>query len=357
MKYSDAILSPFRDFKTKSSTDGNSIDVLDGIRGLAVLIVLASHTNSFGMYAQGSLGVLLFYFLSGFVLMLPFVKNPKSIRMGGKLKYFYLNRILRIVPIYVVVVAITAIYLGENFFWFTYNVTFLKGWNHFWSVAQEVRFYLLFPIVIFFLGLAKDELFRILILSVFVFLACKYMHLHKVDMMDGRFVKFYVFVFLAGCLCCQVVACNIIFSFLDNFYIEIILSVITVLIFLFMFFSSQFFFNCFWKPIFPSIPKDFAVNGWGYPKLWTVLFFIFFLQLVYYRKGLVHFILTNNLFKHLGLLSYSIYLFHMLFLLFFQKMGYNNEILFLFVFVSSYIVSIFTYTLIEKPFLSLKQNF
>ena len=56
------VLSPFSDVYSKRSSTGKSIVVLDGIRGLAVLIVLASHTNSFGMHGQGSLGVLLFFF-------------------------------------------------------------------------------------------------------------------------------------------------------------------------------------------------------------------------------------------------------------------------------------------------------
>ena len=61
------LLDPFTDINQKRSNHGDSLHTLDGLRGIAVIIVLMSHTAAFGMYGQGSLGVLLFFFLSGFV--------------------------------------------------------------------------------------------------------------------------------------------------------------------------------------------------------------------------------------------------------------------------------------------------
>lgn len=51
--------SPFIDVDGKRSSHGDSLYPLDGVRGLAVLIVVMSHTSAFGMYRQGSLGVYL----------------------------------------------------------------------------------------------------------------------------------------------------------------------------------------------------------------------------------------------------------------------------------------------------------
>src|SRR5689334_3949781 len=73
------MMSPFRDPNLKRSTHGDSLFSLDGVRGLAVLVVVLSQANMLGMGGQGSIGVLLFFVLSGFVLTLPFAIQPKRI--------------------------------------------------------------------------------------------------------------------------------------------------------------------------------------------------------------------------------------------------------------------------------------
>ncbi len=96
----DFLRAPLVDPDRKRSTHGDSLFVLDGIRGLAVLIVIASHTGAFGMGGQGSLGVLLFFFLSGFVLTLPYADEPRRLVNRAELFRFAASRVLRIVPIY-----------------------------------------------------------------------------------------------------------------------------------------------------------------------------------------------------------------------------------------------------------------
>ncbi len=145
----DFFLQPFSDINKKKSSIGKSYLELDGLRGIAVIIVLLSHTSAFGMYGQGSIGVLLFFFLSGFVLSIPFVNHPERIRTKEAIISFTVNRVLRIVPIYWVALVLIHLYVSNEFSWVLWNASFIKGWNHFWSVAEEVRFYLLFPIVIF----------------------------------------------------------------------------------------------------------------------------------------------------------------------------------------------------------------
>ena len=78
MSFFRFLISPFLNPNSKRSTHGVNYSELDGLRGLAVLVVIASHTAAFSMYVQGSLGVLMFFFLSGFVLSLPFVDKPNK---------------------------------------------------------------------------------------------------------------------------------------------------------------------------------------------------------------------------------------------------------------------------------------
>ncbi len=98
----DFLKAPLIDADRKRSTYGDRLFVLDGIRGVAVLIVIASHTSAFGMRGHGSLGVLLFFFLSGFVLTLPYADEPRRLLSGTELYRFTASRVLRIVPIYLV---------------------------------------------------------------------------------------------------------------------------------------------------------------------------------------------------------------------------------------------------------------
>jgi peptidoglycan/LPS O-acetylase OafA/YrhL len=354
-KIKEYLLSPFNDVYEKHSSTGSNIAVLDGIRGLAVLIVLTSHTHSFGMYGQGSLGVLLFFFLSGYVLSVPFTEEPRKILLLKTIRNFIINRILRIVPLYTVIVAITAILLKYDFIWYVSHISFIKGWKHFWSVAEEARFYILFPAVILLLAFLHHRFLRIIALICLVFFAYKYKGIHQIDMMDGGHIQFYFFIFLGGCLTCFLVKFPLLRRWLDNIYAQKLFSLITVLIFLFIFFSSNYMIEHLWRSIFHGLPKNFAMNGWSIANIWLLLFIIFFFSLTFYRTGVIYSLLTNYFFRHIGLLSYSIYLVHMIFLLKLAKVGFTKECLFVLVFASSYSIALLSYIVIEKPFLALKK--
>ncbi len=350
------VLSPFSDVYSKHSSTGKSIVVLDGIRGLAVLIVLASHTNSFGMYGQGSLGVLLFFFLSGYVLSVPFAENPGNILGLQTARRYSINRVLRIVPVYLVIAAGSALIMKTDLTWYLWNISFIKGWNHFWSVAEEARFYLLFPFTMALLAIFRNANLRILVLIVLIVVAYKYRGWHKIDLMDGRHVSFYFYMFLGGCLCCFLHTSSILRKWLDNQNAKRFFLIATLLVFLFIFFSSSYMIKCFWRAIFSDLPQSFAMNGWKIPEVWLLLFIIFFFSLTFYREGVVYELLTQYLFRHIGLLSYSIYLSHMVLMGKLQQVGFAREGLFLVVFFCSYLVALISYVAVEKPFLLLKKR-
>jgi len=194
--------APFSDLDSKRSTHGDSLYVLDGVRGFAALVVMLSHTAAFGMKEQGSLGVLLFFFLSGFVLTLPYAHNPRRLLDGGELYRFAASRFLRIVPIYFVAVALIAWLVGADLNWFLANVFFVKGWGHLWSVAEEARFYVLFPLVILSLALLPGWLSRVVFLVGITWFAAEYLSQYRIDMLNDRHVNFYFWMFTGGCLAC-----------------------------------------------------------------------------------------------------------------------------------------------------------
>jgi peptidoglycan/LPS O-acetylase OafA/YrhL len=150
------------------TTEREHIPALDGLRGLAILFVLLLHLFNYGflesLFSWGWMGVDLFFVLSGFLItgILIDTKHKK-----GFIKSFLLRRALRILPLYygvLIIFAFIAPHFGPTawfgqkqiFFWtHTSNFLFLnKGFfrplGHFWSLAIEEQFYLVWPFIVLF---------------------------------------------------------------------------------------------------------------------------------------------------------------------------------------------------------------
>jgi peptidoglycan/LPS O-acetylase OafA/YrhL len=148
----------------------NRIKVLDGFRGLAILLVIGYHYLDF--FSFGWTGVDLFFVLSGFLIT---GKLVESLGSAHYFRTFYIKRILRIVPLYYVMLLLFFVLipfllpsfvsvsfkelLREQIFYWTFVVNIydaIHGWPlnvtliHFWSLACEMQFYLLWPFIIYF---------------------------------------------------------------------------------------------------------------------------------------------------------------------------------------------------------------
>jgi peptidoglycan/LPS O-acetylase OafA/YrhL len=151
---------------------------LDGLRGLAILLVLLLHFTSDMTLREGSLasdvraafqvgwiGVDLFFVLSGFLITGILADNKGSDRYFSA---FYARRALRILPVYFLAVfaafhILPRFFQGfdtgglrtETAFWlFVANFKSLpyqlaRTVGHFWSLAIEEQFYLVWPLVVF----------------------------------------------------------------------------------------------------------------------------------------------------------------------------------------------------------------
>jgi peptidoglycan/LPS O-acetylase OafA/YrhL len=166
----------------EKSTHTAKIPALDGVRGLAILMVMVSHfffvnvwTNSpwFRIMQSGWLGVDLFFVLSGFLI------TGILLKAKGKPDYFsnfYKRRSLRIFPLYyfaIFIVWFTVVFIEkaperlhgyDSWWWFvfiapniamalkdnwTYHSHHLDA-NHLWSIGVEEQFYLVWPLVVRF---------------------------------------------------------------------------------------------------------------------------------------------------------------------------------------------------------------
>ncbi len=141
--------------------DHRHLDVLDGFRGMAVLIVLLSHSSGREMMLApwlnfsgiGHIGVYLFFVLSGYLLTL-------NLLGGQTLPQFYLRRFFRIAPLYFLVLGGVLAYQALGYYSPRYlhisggaegavlHFFFLKGDGVFWTLAAEFGFYLLLPLVV-----------------------------------------------------------------------------------------------------------------------------------------------------------------------------------------------------------------
>lgn len=146
------------------------IPSLDGLRGIAILLVvvchvsfstsLPSHINAF-LSSLGGLGVRIFFVLSGFLIST--ILLEESQRGGIRLGRFYLKRTMRIFPPYYFLITCVALLSAKG--WLdssksdllhalTYTVNYDKpGWSlgHAWSLSVEEQFYLLWPACLLFL--------------------------------------------------------------------------------------------------------------------------------------------------------------------------------------------------------------
>ena len=140
---------------------------LDGLRALAVLIVLVAHMG-FEHIVPGGFGVTVFFFISGFLITRLLL--AESDKQGGiGLKHFYTRRIVRLYPaLLFMILGTTALYglsgiglpsmthllaavfyLGNVFHVATAAAgeSYTMPWTHLWSLAVEEHFYMIFPLL------------------------------------------------------------------------------------------------------------------------------------------------------------------------------------------------------------------
>lgn len=137
---------------------------LDGVRGIAVLIVMFFHLEIPG-FSLGWAGVPLFFCLSGFLItsiLLEQKQQPFKKYLGG----FLFNRLLRIFPLFYAYLLVNYLFLkatGQSAAGYVWFIVYLQNLYigitgttpgfviQTWSLAAEEQFYWLWPLAIFFL--------------------------------------------------------------------------------------------------------------------------------------------------------------------------------------------------------------
>ena len=155
---------------------------IDGLRGIAVLLVVLYHFEKIFLdtkiFQGGFVGVDIFFVISGYLISSIIFSELKTSNKFS-FKNFYIRRIKRILPVLSIVITFTLIssyflFIPEKFIvtiksaassWFFFsNIFFWKQLStyhaeestnipllHTWSLSVEEQFYILFPIFIFLL--------------------------------------------------------------------------------------------------------------------------------------------------------------------------------------------------------------
>ncbi|MEO8209422.1 MAG: acyltransferase [bacterium] len=327
----------------------NRIPELDGIRGVAILLVILWHyvNNQLVKNDSGIIsfilkltsnclnGVDLFFVLSGFLIggILLKYKNSKNY-----FKTFYLRRIFRIFPLYYTVLGLYIIlYFSipnitqimpvlftdtvpiwsftvycQNFL-MALKYSFGPGWlGVTWSLAIEEQFYLFLPLLIFILN--RQILTIVVILLIIAATVLRYFALDNFQMhllFQYRMDSLFTGVLLA--------------IMLKNLYVENFLKSQKKLIYtLFLILLIVYFLFTFEVILIPHYLTFFLFN---------TLFAIFIIIPLLFKDSRISKFLRNKILRQIGVISYGIYLFHMIIIYFIywvlgkNRLEINNNLL------------------------------
>jgi peptidoglycan/LPS O-acetylase OafA/YrhL len=153
---------------------------IDGLRAFAVVAVIINHFNK-DLLPSGYLGVDIFFVISGYVITSSLSERENK-SFGDFLMSFYARRIKRLVPALVAFVLVTSaltclfnptpgtelktgimsLFGLSNFYLFRKSTDYfaqsteLNPFTHTWSLGVEEQFYLLFPAIIWLTGFGRQ---------------------------------------------------------------------------------------------------------------------------------------------------------------------------------------------------------
>ena len=324
-----------------------NVQGLDLLRGLCGYIVAICHfqwlVNKVEYFEYISiLFVEFFFILSGFVLA------PQLIKIINEKKYifvFFKRRWMRTLPLYIlsliIVSLITNNLFNKDFFlyFFFLNKTLpnLLENDYFavaWSLAVEEYFYLIFPILIYFLfnidNYKKNSIYLLIILTI--------LSLFFSFFVDNNFYRTGTFLRIDSILLGFLIAVYSLEERIKIYYILITLVILLVAYYLFYKYqlsNLEIFYN---KILFLNLIKIISI----------------FTLLLFYKINFGSFF--SKLFKLIANQTYSIYLLHLPLIYIinsFEKMNFNL----IYYCISLFIISSIIFYFFEKPILSFRPNY
>ena len=343
---------------------------IDGLRAIAVISVILFHLqiniNGYQLFRGGYIGVDIFFVISGYlissIIFRELVKTGNFLFMK-----FYERRIRRILPVLIFVIIVSMpfawIYLypsalvdfsksilsslgfiSNHYFHHSANAysaesSLLLPFLHTWSLSIEEQFYVIYPIIIFFIfKYLKNNLVQIIVFVLFVSLFIAEWASWNYSVANFYFLPTRIWELLSGSLLAYL---DITKSYRKKTILNFIMPSLGILFILFyiIFFDEN--------SRHPSFLTILPIIG--------ACLIIFFAN----KKELITTILSSKLFVFVGLISYSLYVWHYPIFAFnriteFLPQNNITKILIIFIVI---LLSILTYFYIEKPFRNQKLDF
>jgi len=325
---------------------------IDGLRAIAVVPVIFFHAG-FELFSGGFVGVDVFFVISGYLITTILIEDIENKKFS--IISFYERRMRRILPALILVMLVcipfswiwmlpnqvkdfsqslvaVSLFMSNILFWleddYFDNNSEKKPLIHTWSLAVEEQYYIIFPLfLIFAWRLGKDRVFWIIVIIALISLIFSEWCWRKDISTNFFLAPSRAWEIFAGSITAFIVQKRGVIK--NN-----LLSLIGLILIIF----SIFIFNE--KTPFPSIYTLVPVTG--------VMFLILFAS----SDTFVAQILSNRIIVGLGLISYSLYLWHQP-LFAFTRIRFSEEpskIIMMMLTALSFILALLSWRYIEKPF-------
>ena len=335
---------------------------IDGLRAISIISVLIYHGNfeffGYKVLKGGFLGVDIFFVISGYLIS-SIIFQEYHLYNKFNFKNFYNRRIRRIIPVLLFITLLTIpfsyyyllpnklIEFSNSIFFSTFfisNIYFiydslqyggdqsiLKPFLHTWSLSVEEQFYLIFPLMMIFI-LRFFNKFLLIILFAILILSLSFAEWGSVNNQLNNFylLTSRIWEIFFGVIISLLHHKN--FMIIKNKYFINFLTIVSLLI------------------IFISL--TIFGNELQHPSLFTLLPVLATSLIIYFNTEhtVVGKFLSLNFLVYIGLISYSLYLWHFPILSFMFLMGLDDNFFsFLGLFIS-FPFSILTYKFIETRF-------
>ncbi|HLO83205.1 MAG TPA: acyltransferase [Chitinophagaceae bacterium] len=347
---------------TYKMTDKKLIPSLYGLRAISVLLVIAYHLEnsrdqvSYPAFLKpilnGHLGVNIFFVISGFIITM-LLKKEMDRTADISLSKFYTRRVLRIFPAYYFLLLVyfflqvSGLIFLDRTDWF-FSLTLLKQFfnpggitGHLWTISAEEIFYIFFPVFFSWLYPKNKKLLNYLL--IFITLAA----VPAFRMIINRYVPTYPFnVFMRG----DALAIGCLLALNYDSVKSIGKSYKSIGLMLILFEIS-------YLTLQPGADLHFMqilFGSTGWSLIDNLAIAILLIISIEQKNSLWYWLLNSKPMIFIGTISYSMYLWQQIFTSTLD-LGKINLLPFNLVFI--FIASALSYSLIEKPFLRLKERF
>jgi peptidoglycan/LPS O-acetylase OafA/YrhL len=323
------------------------LEYLDFLRGIAVLLVLLTHTHHFFSYeilnqwsAIGARGVQLFYIVSGFTI---YYIYQNKLNTSLDVKNYMVKRAFRIFPLYFLVLPIYFFIFGVNR---DYELPLVNLLTHYllvngffpeyinsilrveWSIFVEFMFYIVFALI--FYRLKDVSIIKLLVISFMlsVLSASVSMVFYKEDMSMRtylylspyfQFYNFFIGIFIAS------------LSKETKIFRSKIVLILMIVCFILVGF----------------LVKSTIIQTYITSIIFAIILLNLSLNKYEYHKFLLY----------IGSISFSLYLVHFFFVMSYERYITHSITNFILLIISIFLVSSLTYKYIEKPGIKFGKRF